>query len=270
MPPVDPQLGNSEEDLQDRCKDLERRVTELDEKWRKFDLRVSTLMWLAGIAAALGVTATVLYEPLKNNVEAAIVDYTKLQTQITQVQLSMKQLPTPAASQTLPPKETEKKPAIKSDAQSVQNPPRALRQINAEIEVSQGAVTEPYYTHGYTQDIGQLYNCVNLFISDLRVQPRNFQESTRFYEGIQRIYEALLARAQKYITPANEPDTKNLTFHTSAWFQNFHKTLDEMESEHTHGKLSDDQLDRFQQEFQQHRDSLWGPAFSEWPSPLVK
>lgn len=166
MPTVDERLKKLEQELQDRCKDLEGRATELEEKWQKFDFKVSALMWLVGIAAALGLTATVLYEPLKNNVAAAIVEYANLQTQIEQVKTSMQSL-RPPVNQPQPTWSPEKQNASKPAVLPVKKPTsRALEQINAVLRALQDPAPEPYYTHAYTQDIGQLLNSADLFISE--------------------------------------------------------------------------------------------------------
>jgi hypothetical protein len=272
---------------------IEERVSKLEQDLDKFNMRVSTLIWMAGILGVLGLTASGvsgwLVHTVKNGaseVEARQREIADLEKDESDAKSALKEIRSQiheaqgevsALDQIVKDKKKELSQyagslasVAKTKAGAAKGPTsRALAQVQS---LESAVPQEPYYTRGYNEDVGQLFNCVDLYIAEMKSKaiPRDFEAQRPFYAAIESVYGTLLSRAQEKIGPANEPDAGNLKWHTFTWFQNFHETLQRMKDEHIeHGTLTDADLDDFGDRFRHHRDSVWGADFHDWPPALV-
>jgi len=263
-----------------RFQSIQDKVDELERKLKEFDDRVRLLIWVGGLLAVAGFTLAGVSSWVHRTEKALVERRTEIERlQKTadndketlariQAQMSDAQNAGSALEQMVKQKKQELAQyakAIQFNGQSAAaSESAALQQV---LRLQQASPPEPYYPRGQTEDIGQMYNCVSLFISEMKVNKisREFHSQKPFYEAIEQLYATLQARAQRKISSSLEPDQGNLTWHTKGWFDRFYDTLTKMKQENMEGNLTDGELDTLQDDFRNNRDSLWGPAFHDWP-----
>lgn len=262
--------------------ELDTAVAKLEQDWSDFKSKVNSLRWLGGLIVtlltALGITAAVVVKPLEDKAQAALT----LNEQLKKVNAETGQAIADSQEQLKALK--AQMDSMKSPADHAANPPtpvihaaprvpasRALRQVQAVLHSLNSPPIEPYYNGPYTQDIGQLLNCVDLLLTDIETHPSaGFDSEKPVYDGIDRIYQALVVRAGRYITSEEEPDAKNRAYHVSGWFNDFYKDFGDLRTfQQARPRMTDADIRDFRKRFTDRKDAVWGAYFKDWPQPLA-
>lgn len=180
---------------------LEQRVDKVEQDLQTFNTRLATLIWLCGILAAMGLTGGVLSGWFQHTVKESTSDIQERRKEIAalnhdeavaksslleiQAKVTENQQIVGTLDQIVNDKKKELRkyaetlgPASKNDLKKAPAS-RALDQVQA---LQTFVPKEPYYTAGYNEDVGQLLNCVDLYLSELKVKsiPLDFQSNKPF------------------------------------------------------------------------------------------
>ncbi len=253
--------------------ELETRVAGLEKKVDDFFLRVKVLIWLTsgllGAATFLGLSAGPLirhearswWESQKGQLTSSLQDNLK---QAQQVDADLKrdmgdarQVANHVAAQNHP------APSV-TPAKT-----RTQRQIDAMKESLRRPMDHAYGTEAFVQDIGQLTDCVTVFIADLEAHdlgPSYTQRDTQaVYRQISDLANELRSRIALKDTQSTVSDR---TWHSSGWFAQFQNGLSTLEGEHEQaGTLGDAKLDQWKSKFIDLRNGFMNYN-GAWPDPV--
>jgi hypothetical protein len=153
------------------------------------------------------------------------------------------------------------------------HPAPALSRTERQIDAFGHSIQSPpdgiYTTSDLTNDIGQLVNCVALFIDDMgdqHLSSTHDRKTAAIYAQLFGLTDALEGRLTTYDDPAHD---NGAAWHSKGWPGQFRQALEDMQASQQSHSLSYEDLKAWTSKFNAVRDGLWGPTIHPtWPEPL--